>query len=199
MAEPFDPLSRAAPDAAVGPEEAEVVLTARAPLGRIVLRGDADDRAFVAAVRSVFGVGPPTAPLTLRRRRGNDLLWLGPDTWMLLCPRDDVAGLVAALEAALAEVAAQVVEASDAAAAIRLSGPGARRMLMRLTTLDVHPAAFPAGRVARTTLARSHGTVVAVDEATFDLHVGASACDYLWHWMVDAGRGTPLRQESERG
>lgn len=197
----FDPLARAVPGAGPeGPEDADVVLTARPALGRIVVRGDAGDRAFADGVRTVFGVGPPTAPLTLRRRRGNELLWLGPDTWLLLCPREAAADLSAALASALATVPAQVVETSDASATIRLSGPGARRMLMRLTTLDVHPAALPAGRVVRTTLARTHGIVVAVDDApTFDLHVGASACDYLWRWMVDAGRGAPLRQQREAG
>lgn len=197
----FDPLLRAAPDPAAGPdgpEGADVVLLARAAIGRIVLRGDAADRAFVDAVRSVFGVRPPTTPSTLRRRRGNELLWLGPDTWLLLCPRETVGDLVGALEAALTGVPSQVVDTSDAGATIRLSGPGARRMMMRLTTLDVHPLAFPSGRVARTTLALTHGTVVAVDDApTFDIHVGASACDYLWHWMVDAGRGATLRRETE--
>ena len=74
----------------------------RREIGKIDLRGDPHDRAFMAAVGRVLDLLLPTEPCTSARKQGIAALWLGPDEWLLTCPADDVPRLVGYVIAVLA-------------------------------------------------------------------------------------------------
>src|ERR1700738_4418216 len=58
-------------------------LVERPFLELVNLRGDLRDAAFVAAVENVIGGKPPEKPNTTAAGNGYDLMWLGPDEWLL--------------------------------------------------------------------------------------------------------------------
>jgi sarcosine oxidase, subunit gamma len=170
-----------------------VRLGERQDLGKIDLRGDAHDRAFMAAVGRVLDLLLPTETCTAAAKGQIGALSLGPDEWLLTCPASGVPGLVGALRAALQGVHAAITDLTDGRVALRLAGPSARAVLAKGTPLDLHPRAFPPGRCAGTLLAKAAVLIHLVDDEPergprFDVYVGRSFAHYLWTWLEDAGR-----------
>ena len=62
-----------------------LVLREKKLLGHLVLRGDAADPAFAAAVHQALGLELPVA-LTLVASGETSLQWLAPDEWLLIVP-----------------------------------------------------------------------------------------------------------------
>ncbi len=168
--------------------EAGVVLCERPARRQIGLRGDAGRPAFRAAVKGVLGFAPPAKATTAAGGTGLPrALWLGPDEWLVVTDDDDAA-TVADLSEALARQHTQVVDLSDARDVIGLAGAGARDVLMKGCTLDVHRRAFRPGRCTRTLLAKAQVIVHQISEdPDYDLYVHRSIAEYLWTWLEDAG------------
>jgi heterotetrameric sarcosine oxidase gamma subunit len=114
-----------------------------------------------AAVAAALGAAlPPCAATPCPAGR---VLWAGDRLWL-------VEGEAPALDPA----DAAVVEASDAFAGLVLTGPAARDVLARLVPLDLDPAAFPPGAVARTLLRHLPLVLVAASDG-FELLVPRSS------------------------
>lgn len=79
---------------------------------------------------------------------GLRLLGLAADQALAMLPRRE--GLAAPAVAAALNGTAYVTEQTDAWVILRLAGPRARAALERICPIDLHPDAFPEGRVART-------------------------------------------------
>ena len=62
---------------------AGVAFAARAALTLIDLRGDPQDPAFLASARASLGAGLPLTPNTTAAGANCEVLWLGPDEWLL--------------------------------------------------------------------------------------------------------------------
>lgn len=73
------------------------------------------------------------------------------------------------------------VDLTHVRAAIRLSGPNARHLLLRLTPLDVTPDLFPPGSAARTIVAGITTEIAHDSDATFLLITSRSFAGSLWH------------------
>ncbi len=135
----------------------------------------------------------PTTPCASATAEGRTALWLGPDEWMAIAPDAAAADLAGALEAALEGLPHQVVDVSDHYTTITLSGRRSRDILARLVTVDLHPRAFPAGRVVGTLAGHAAVFVWLRDDSPaaggiFDVVVRASFADYLWCLLAEAGR-----------
>jgi sarcosine oxidase, subunit gamma len=170
-----------------------VRLGERQKLGKIDLRGDPHDRAFMAAVGRVLDLLLPTEPCTSAAKAQIGALWLGPDEWLLTCPASHVAALGGALRAALAEVHAAVTELTDGRVAFRVAGPSARDVLAKGCPLDLHPRAFAPGSCAQSLLAKASVLIHLLEDddergPSFDVYVSRSFAHYLWMWLEDAGR-----------
>lgn len=116
------------------------------------------------------------------------VLWLGPDEWLVTGPDGGAPALTALLSRALVgEPGGGVVDVSANRTTVELTGPAARALLEKGITLDLHPRAFAAGRVASTTLARTQVILWQTgDEPTYRLLVRNSFAHYLADWLVDA-------------
>jgi sarcosine oxidase subunit gamma len=170
-----------------------VRLGERLGLGKIDLRGDPHERAFMAAAGRALDLLLPGEPCTSAAGEEIAALWLGPDQWLVTCPAADVARLVGALREALADVHAAVTDVSDGRVAFRLAGPSARDVLAKGSPLDLHPRAFPVGGCAQSLLAKASVLIHLVDDErtrgpSFDVYVARSFAHYLWLWLEDAGR-----------
>jgi sarcosine oxidase subunit gamma len=165
----------------------------RLGLGKIDLRGDPHDRAFMAAVGRVLDLLLPGEPCTSASKAQLAALWLGPDQWLLTCPGDEVRGLMKALQDALADVHRAITDVSDARIALRVAGPSARAVLAKGCPLDLHPRFFAAGSCAQSLLAKASALIHLVDDdqargPAFDVYVARSFAHYSWMWLEDAGR-----------
>ncbi|MGH6906102.1 MAG: sarcosine oxidase subunit gamma, partial [Geminicoccaceae bacterium] len=170
-----------------------VRLGERLGLGKIDLRGDPHDRAFMAAVGRVLDLLLPGEACTSASQAQIAALWLGPDQWLLTCPAPEVAHLVSSLREALPDIHAAITDGTDGRVSFRLAGPSARDVLAKGCPLDLHPRAFPVGSCAQSLLAKAAVLIHLQDDErergpSFDLYVARSFAHYLWLWLEDAGR-----------
>jgi sarcosine oxidase subunit gamma len=157
--------------------------------GKIDLRGDAADQAFLDAVKHAVGAAPPADANTVATDGHNEILWLGPDEWLVVTPEDAQGAMEAALGEALAGRHVSVVDTTDARTTIRIHGAHAREVLMKGCPLDLHPRAFGPGRCAQSVIAKADVLIHQRDDApTYDIYVLCSFSRYLWDWLVDAAR-----------
>jgi len=188
------PETTIAPEGAVGPAAAPrgVRLSERLDVGKLVLRGDPADRGFLAATGRALDIVLPTEANSSAGKGTIMALWVGPDEWLITCPRERVAALTTALREALAGVHAAVTDVSDGRAVFRLAGPSARALLAKGTPFDLHPRVFRPGACAGTGLGKTSVLIhlVADDPHTgpiFDVYAGRSFGRYLFAWLDDAG------------
>ena len=74
---------------------------------------------------------------------------------------------------------------------IRIGGPQARAMLAKLSSIDLHPSAFPLGAAAATSIDHTSVNLWRGDDCRwaggFNLLVFATFAESLWHTMLDCG------------
>ncbi|MEU7783161.1 MULTISPECIES: sarcosine oxidase subunit gamma family protein [unclassified Amycolatopsis] len=134
------------------------------------------------AGRTLLGVALP-APCTFTSGNGVDILWMGPDEYLVLGPA--LSRESADLEAALSRESAAVVDVSAQRNVVRLTGAHARDVLAHGCSIDLETA--PPGTCVQTLLART-GIVLMVREEGFTILVRQSFSDYFHAWLADASR-----------
>ncbi|WP_319532104.1 sarcosine oxidase subunit gamma family protein [uncultured Cohaesibacter sp.] len=111
-------------------------------LTQIGLRGNPANRTFTSGIKSVIDVALPTKGGLVNEKNGTAALWLGPDEWLILAEDKDPADLVEAMEAAIGDAHASVVDLSDNRKTLKLSGPNAWTVLNKVSPLDFHPRSW---------------------------------------------------------
>lgn len=166
--------------------KAGIVLREKKLLGHLVLRGDAADPAFAAAVHQALGLELPVA-LTLVASGETSLQWLAPDEWLLIVPGGEEYAVEQRLRQALGEeLHYAVVNVSGGQTLLELSGANVRELLMKSTSYDVHPSNFPVGKAVGSIFAKSQCVIRHTGEDTWELVVRRSFADYFWLWLQDA-------------
>lgn len=154
--------------------------------------------AAAAALGQALGAPLPLAGNTWARAAGGrEVLWLGPDEWLVVGSPGEEAALEAALEAAVAGLdgCGAAVGLSANRTALELSGSLAREVLASVCGLDLHPAAFGPERCAQTLLASAPVVLQRRDGGTpgeapaFRILVRPSFAAYVAEWLLDAAAG----------
>ncbi len=118
---------------------------------------------------------------------------------MLVTAPEEAAAVAEKARDALAGMHHQLVDVSDYYTTIEVAGPKARELLMKLTTLDMHPGAFRPGMVAGSVFAHANALLWlplgAADDEAFRLFVRWSMADYLWCVIAEAGREWGVPEE----
>lgn len=161
--------------------ESRVVMSELPHMGYIVLRGKADDTAFMQGVAGVLGQALPTQPMTVLSTSAGAVLWVSPDEWLLVCKRSTRNTLLIALTNALQDVFAQVVDNSGGLTALRITGPDHMLLLRQLGPYDYESLAV--GRCASTVASKTGFTVVRTDTAGVVLVFRRSFADYTWRLL----------------
>ncbi|MEU0797585.1 sarcosine oxidase subunit gamma family protein [Amycolatopsis sp. NPDC005961] len=130
--------------------------------------------------QTLLGVDLP-APCTFTSGHGVDILWMGPDEYLVLAEP----GRQAELEASLSGESAAVVDVSAQRNVVRLTGSHARDVLAHGCSIDLDPSVSPPGTCVQTLLART-GIVLMVREEGFTILVRQSFSDYFEAWLADA-------------
>lgn len=188
------------PEPGVEPEDADVVLTERPLVSMIDLRGDPENRDFMAAAGRVLDLVLPTQPNTIAQKGDLTVFWMAPDEWLLIGPHENADKLIAQLREAFAGLHASCCESGDSRVVLRLSGRHARDVLNKGSPLDLHPRTFPVDTISRAHLAKVEAILHLVDDqgalgSTWDLYVHRSIALYTWQWLREAGREFGIRTE----
>lgn len=154
----------------------------------INLRGDSQSAELQAVIRELCKAELPTAANTLT---GDEckIFWLGPDEWMLVGHDADFSGLALELGARLEGQQVAVNDLSGGLVCYHLLGDDARRLLAKGCPLDLHPEVFGPGQCAQTGLAKAGVLIRPLPkDSGYDLIVRRSFADYVWQWLLRAGR-----------
>ncbi|MBF9000966.1 sarcosine oxidase subunit gamma [Vibrio nitrifigilis] len=164
-----------------------VVIKELALMGHLIIRGNADNEAFVEGVTNVLGLALPTKPLTTAANDVTSILWLSPDEWLVLSSADMLYDIEVALREKLTGHFS-IVNQSGGQTVIELTGLNVIEVLKKSTSLDVHANSFPVGKVAGSLLAKSSATFYHCGENQWRLIVRRSFADYIWRWLIDASK-----------
>jgi sarcosine oxidase subunit gamma len=156
-------------------------------LTQLNVRLDAASPAAMAAAAALGGP-LPTVPCTASRFGEVEVLWLGPDEWLVLAPPGRERELAAGLRRALDPHDGAVTDVSAQRAALEMTGVHVREVLARGCSIDLHPKVTPMGSCVQTLLARAGVVIVVHDSSASDflVLVPASFADYLASWLIDA-------------
>jgi sarcosine oxidase subunit gamma len=145
--------------------------------------------ALAQAVRQQLGLDLP-ATSAVARAGEHALAWAGPDQWLLVADRR---GGFAEILTALSGVAA-VSDQSDDRAVLRLAGPKIRETLAKGCMIDLHPAAFPVGATALTSIAHigiqlwraqdEPDDADGPDGVVFEIMIPRSMAGSFWSWFA---------------
>ena len=150
------------------------------------LRVDPASPAAVA-VEEVLGTPLPRSAGGVAGHSRLSVLWLGPDEWLVVSQLPAEA-LVAALQEAVADAHAAVVDVSANRTVLELTGAAARAVLEKGCPLDLHPRAFGPGQAVSTTLARIPLILWQVGTESYRLLPRSSFADYVARWLLDAAQ-----------
>lgn len=148
------------------------------------------DPAAIAAMGAALGVPFPLAPCTFTAGTGEfgdvEVLWLGPDEFLVVAAPGLQVRIEEVLRGALGAARGSVVDTSAQRTTVVLEGPHVRDVLAHGCAVDLHPAAAPPGTCVQTLLART-GVVLQVTGADrVTLLVRSSFAEYLAAWLSDA-------------
>jgi sarcosine oxidase subunit gamma len=166
----------------------EIVIEELSDRGMIDLKGDPSAPGFRDAVASVLGLDLPLQPRTSESKGEIAVLWLSVDQWLITLPYQEAALLAGRLQAALGDHHALVVDLSDARSIFRISGLGAREVVMKGASADLTHTDYRAGTVRRLGFAELAAMVHVVSDRPeiLDLYVFRSVGHYVREFLETA-------------
>ena len=156
-------------------------------VGKIDLRGEPQDRSFMSAIGRALDMLLPTEPCQSAAQGAVAALWIGPNQWMITCPKSRVADLMAKIVEATEGLHVSVTDISAGRTVFRLAGPSCLDVLAKGCPLDLHPRVAKPGYVAGSVLAKINALIHLREADMVDIYLGRSFADYLWAWLEEAG------------
>jgi heterotetrameric sarcosine oxidase gamma subunit len=145
--------------------------------------------ATAKAAKTRFGVEAPSKPQAVAGKSAT-LIWSGADQFYALFANVMGQSPVEALRESFAGKAS-LSDQSDGRALIRISGPSARAMLSKLSSLDLDDSIFPVGAAAATSIDHTGVNLwrdanAADGSPVFNILVFTSFADSIWHTILDS-------------
>ncbi len=151
------------------------------------VRGALTDRVFADAFARSVGCRPPALPNTVARSTKYDVLWLGPDEWLV---RSNHPATAARLDARLAEALqstyAAAVDVGSGYTVVEIRGERTRDVLARGCPLDLHPRVLTLGQCAQSHYFKASIVLIPVGGDIFEIVVRRSFADYFCRMILDA-------------
>jgi sarcosine oxidase subunit gamma len=144
----------------------------------------------ITATGSALGTVFPSTACTFTSGAGRfgdvEVLWLGPDEFLVTAPPDRQVAIEEVVRGALGTARGSVVDTSAQRTTVVLQGPRVRDVLAHGCSVDLHPASSPVGTCVQTLLART-GIVLQVNgDDHVTVLVRSSFAEYFAAWLVDA-------------
>jgi sarcosine oxidase subunit gamma len=132
-------------------------------------------------------LGFPTAPNTATTTGDRDVLWLGPDEWLVVGDPGAAGAIAGELERSLAGLHHSVVDVSANRVVIELTGPSRHDLLSSACPIDLHPRSWGDGRCAQSVFAAAQVLLHERERAT-RLFVRPSFASFVVDLLLAASR-----------
>jgi heterotetrameric sarcosine oxidase gamma subunit len=159
-------------------------------LGKLQVQGPE-----LAAIVAAAGEGAELQPGSATRAAGAWWCPVTPERALVLCEAGRTAALRAALEEAVGDRFATVLDLTTAWGALAIAGPQARETFARFCAIDLRPASTPVAGFRPGSVARTPGFVLCEGDDRFLALFGWAVARYLWTVVADAARslgGAPV-------
>jgi sarcosine oxidase subunit gamma len=144
----------------------------------------------VAAMGAALGVVFPSVPCTFTAGEGPlgavEVLWLGPDEFLVVALPGLQLSIEEVLRGALGTCGGSVVDTSAQRTTVVLEGPHVRDVLAHGCSVDLHPSSAPVGTCVQTLLARTGIILLVTGSDQVTVLVRSSFAEYLAAWLSDA-------------
>lgn len=134
---------------------------------------------------SAARLGFPAETNTVASGPDRDILWLGPDEWLVVGLGGTAEALVAELETTLGGVHHSVVDVSANRTVIELGGRSRHELLSTACPIDLHPRSWSDGRCAQTVFGAAQ-ILLQEREGTTRVFVRPSFAAYLVDLLLAA-------------
>ncbi|NKB77019.1 MAG: hypothetical protein GKR96_08200 [Gammaproteobacteria bacterium] len=155
-------------------------------IGKINLRGNAENKRFIEKVAAVVGCALPVEANTQEQHKSITVFWLGPDEWLIHCEIDAVAELMEKIKSDLSSIHHAVTDVSDYYTVLQLQGPDVTALLRKGCPLDLHPEVFKSSHCTQTRFGHASVLLHKLDKSTFNIQIRWSYTEYLWDYLVSA-------------
>ncbi len=150
--------------------------------GKVILRGDLSDEAFVESCQTLLSVSLPDRVGDVVEGALCSVICLGPDEWLTV----ETAGASKLLSAAGDHPNPKQIVVSDYYCGLDLSGDLATHVLQKVVAIDFDEANVPVGTCVQTAL---HNVPVIIwrqaDAGSYRIYVRWSLAEYVWDLLAD--------------
>ena len=154
---------------------------------------DARELAFVSQLdvrvdpSTASSLGFPTAPNTATTAGDRDVLWLGPDEWLLVGAPGAAGAIVDELASSLDGLHHSVVDVSANRVVLELTGPSRLDLLSSACPIDLHPRSWGDGRCAQSVFGAAQ-VLLQERDGTTRVFVRPSFANYVVDLLLVASR-----------
>tara|TARA_Y100000590_G_scaffold432381_1_gene548344 strand:+ start:1073 stop:1633 length:561 start_codon:yes stop_codon:yes gene_type:complete len=169
----------------------EIKITEIEPVLKINLRGK--NRDFITKIGKELSIIPPTDPNTSSGNENLNILWLGPDEWLLYSndkiKLKNIGNLEDTLYNEISKVKlGSVTNVTDHWIMINLKGKKVFELLSAGCPLNFNDFKISKGAVAQTLLNHIDVIIHKKDTNDLNLFVRRSFSEHLWRWLNDSAR-----------
>ena len=159
-------------------------------VNKINLRGNTTDRVFMSNIGSVLDILIPTEPNTKIENKNLQVIWLGPNEWLLNFINDEsFTKIFEDLNNKLNPENTSITDISESKTIIRVEGIHTTELLRKFLILDIDSALNSNLKVAQTIFVKIPILIVRnhKDQETqsFDIHLNRSHTNYLKDLLLD--------------
>ena len=166
----------------------------KAPVTKINLRGDIENKEFVSKLEKILGMIIPKDSCSTSTKEKITCMWLGPNEWLLVS-NDTVTKESSdyELEQELFNDISKtnlgaVTNVSDHDTFFNLTGSNIFEILSKGSPFDFDSDNFGDNKVIQTILNHVDVTIHRKTKEDVDLYVRRSFSDHLWAWIKDSAR-----------
>jgi sarcosine oxidase subunit gamma len=166
----------------------------KAPVAKINLRGDIENKEFASKVEKILGMIIPKDSCSTSTKEKITCMWLGPNEWLLvsndtLAKESNDHELEKVLFDSISKTnLGAVTNVSDHFTLFNLNGSNIFEVLSKGCPFDFNSESLGDNKVVQTILNNVDVTIHKKTKDEVDLYVRRSFSNYLWSWIKDSAR-----------
>lgn len=155
--------------------------------GKINLRGNPDNAAFIKGVEDALGLALPPVANTVTSSADLRIFWLGPDEWLIHLPLEAVEEKINTLRETLDSQHVAITEVSDYFSVLELSGSQAREIIASASPFDTRAQHFKTGQCTQTRFGHASILLWPLDHTpAFGLQVRWTFAQYVYGYLTQS-------------
>ena len=160
--------------------------------GKINIRGKSSDKEFMKNIGSVLNLVLPIEPNVRIYNNNINIMWLGPNEWLVITPENEKDKIISLLESKLNPEKTAITDVSFNRTVLRLEGKQVFTLLSKFLVANLEKILETNFSVAQTIFLKIPVLFIRnnTDKETtsLDLHLSRSHAKYVYELLVDGSK-----------